>query len=473
MADNCGSYVNAEDLKAAKESINHIEHVATSKDADGNPALVVTDPIRGTNYTNKTLEGFFARLGFLPVDGSFQTGGTLNNRWDVLLNTADNSYYQWMGSLPKVVPAGSTPATSGGVSASAWVNQTDLTLRSQLAAASGIDLIGGMSSEARPGYGLKFGDTSGIPTINVRDATDQRILLSKDVTHPDDYSVLQINRTANYSGGTTGFVGSALRVQTDVSTPSSASTFEWAGLFILNNQVPATVSGSGPGAVPQQVALYGQANKNATSATWAGCFEINDNYYDGTVAKGQSVGIELTVRGVGADSSIMSRVGMHVAAHTPEGSTGAEWGAAYFATSDTTKNVRFRHGLRVEGLIGDSLIYNSAGTDQASAALIRDAGALTIGIDLSAATYGSGVAMRLKNSMRISFDGADTNQIYGSTSGIITKGKLNMQNSFAIPASGNTSTAATAGGVASLPATVAGFVNFYVDGVVKKIPFYN
>lgn len=136
MADSCGSYVSADDLKAAKQSIQHIEHVATSRDAGGTPALEVTDTIRGNNYTNKTLDGLFSDIGFKPVSGSFQAGGTLTNRWDVLLNTADNNYYQWMGTLPKVVPAGSTPASTGGIGPGAWINQTDLTLRSLLASPS-------------------------------------------------------------------------------------------------------------------------------------------------------------------------------------------------------------------------------------------------------------------------------------------------------------------------------------------------
>lgn len=77
MADSCGAYVSADDLKAAKESILHIEHVATSKDASGSPALVVTDPIRGVGYTNATLDGLFSDIGFKPVNGSFEDGEPL------------------------------------------------------------------------------------------------------------------------------------------------------------------------------------------------------------------------------------------------------------------------------------------------------------------------------------------------------------------------------------------------------------
>lgn len=136
MADSCAQYVSADDLKAAKESILHIEHVATSKDANGNPALVVTDPIRGVGYTNATLDGLFSDIGFKPVNGSFEDGGTLVNRWDVLLYETNGAFYQWVGAIPVgglVVPAGSSPFDSSNNLLPGWVDRSDLTLRSDLA----------------------------------------------------------------------------------------------------------------------------------------------------------------------------------------------------------------------------------------------------------------------------------------------------------------------------------------------------
>lgn len=145
MADPCAQYVSTDDLKAAKESIVHIEHVATSKDANGNPALVVTDPIRGVNYTNTTLDGLFSDIAFKPVNGSFEDGGTLVNRWDVLLYETNGSFYQWLGEIPVgglVVNAGSSPFNSSGALLPGWTDRTDLTLRQDLAEADGIKLTG-------------------------------------------------------------------------------------------------------------------------------------------------------------------------------------------------------------------------------------------------------------------------------------------------------------------------------------------
>lgn len=142
MADSCAQYVSTDDLKAAKESILHIEHVATSKDANGNPALAVTDPIRGVGYTNATLDGLFSDIGFKPVNGSFEGGGTLVNRWDVLLYETNGAFYQWMGVLPHTVPAGSSPFDSSGQLITGWVDQTDLMLRNDLALSTGAGLSG-------------------------------------------------------------------------------------------------------------------------------------------------------------------------------------------------------------------------------------------------------------------------------------------------------------------------------------------
>lgn len=65
-------------------------------------------------------------------DFTLSTGYTITDQRQCLLNLADNKYYQWFGTLPKVIPAGSTPATSGGIGPLLWVDRTDLMLRSDL-----------------------------------------------------------------------------------------------------------------------------------------------------------------------------------------------------------------------------------------------------------------------------------------------------------------------------------------------------
>lgn len=151
MADSCSQYVSTDDLKAAKQSILHIEHVAKSEDAAGNNVLTVTDTIRGENVTNLTLDGLTEEyltairdLGFHPV-GNFQGGATLDSVNDIIQDTSTGVWYRWdnTATLPKIVPAGSTPASTGGTGSGKWlaVDVNDV-LRRQLAEIDGATVIG-------------------------------------------------------------------------------------------------------------------------------------------------------------------------------------------------------------------------------------------------------------------------------------------------------------------------------------------
>lgn len=53
--------------------------------------------------------------------GTFTSGYTLTNIRQSLTYSVDGYEYSWSGAFPKVVPAGSTPATSGGIGTGAWV----------------------------------------------------------------------------------------------------------------------------------------------------------------------------------------------------------------------------------------------------------------------------------------------------------------------------------------------------------------
>ncbi|WP_247595579.1 hypothetical protein [Brenneria roseae] len=47
-------------------------------------------------------------------------GNPLRNPNEVLFSEGDGEYYRWDGSLPKIVPPGSTPESTGGVGNGAW-----------------------------------------------------------------------------------------------------------------------------------------------------------------------------------------------------------------------------------------------------------------------------------------------------------------------------------------------------------------
>lgn len=92
-----------------------------------------------------------AQYGWIPV-GTFQVGATLTLPNQILKDTASGEYYRWDGALPKVVPAGSTPDSTGGVGTGAWLSVGDSTLRSMLASSVGAAAIGSASGATAQDY---------------------------------------------------------------------------------------------------------------------------------------------------------------------------------------------------------------------------------------------------------------------------------------------------------------------------------
>ena len=82
--------------------------------------------------TRRVFQQILMDMGFQPLAGSFQTGATITARNQTLYDEVSHVFYAWGGALPKIVPAGSTPATSGGIGVGAWSDKTDLTLRMSL-----------------------------------------------------------------------------------------------------------------------------------------------------------------------------------------------------------------------------------------------------------------------------------------------------------------------------------------------------
>ena len=79
------------------------------------------------------------REEYITLPGSFSTGVTVNTKNELVIFT--DGKYRWDGELPKIAPAGSTPASTGGVGLGAWVSVGYASLRSELAGADGAQLI--------------------------------------------------------------------------------------------------------------------------------------------------------------------------------------------------------------------------------------------------------------------------------------------------------------------------------------------
>ena len=94
-----------------------------------------------------------SKFGYITLQGvSFTTGATVNIN-EILLNPADGMYYKWTGNFPaggKDVPPNSSPSSTGGVAAGAWVSVADQALRTELE--RGQYLTDGTSCYYVPGF---------------------------------------------------------------------------------------------------------------------------------------------------------------------------------------------------------------------------------------------------------------------------------------------------------------------------------
>lgn len=81
-----------------------------------------------------------ALMGYI-TKRSFEAGFTVTQWNEVLLWEAEGEYYRWDGLLPKVVPAGSTPESTGGVGRGKWFNVGDGSLRGDLNTTSGAGMV--------------------------------------------------------------------------------------------------------------------------------------------------------------------------------------------------------------------------------------------------------------------------------------------------------------------------------------------
>lgn len=154
----CGDVLSLEDLQTAKKHQVFEAEVITGKAggvAGGASIDYATNQVTG--QTQKTLPAVLRDAGFRPASFTFVTGGVLavgDSDMAVLWPSSaggDGQYYIWKGAYPKTIPANSTPATTGGVSASGWLPLGDITLRNDLAADSGAGLVGhkGMPNEQK------------------------------------------------------------------------------------------------------------------------------------------------------------------------------------------------------------------------------------------------------------------------------------------------------------------------------------
>ncbi|AXC39838.1 putative tail spike protein [Salmonella phage S106] len=186
MSSGCGDVLSLNDLQIAKKHQIFEAEVITGKQggvAGGADIDYATNQVTG--QTQKTLPAVLRDAGFSPASFNFTTGGTLgvNDADKAVLwpkeDGGDGNYYAWRGSLPKVIPAASTPLTTGGISDSAWVAFGDITFRAE--------------ADKKFKYSVKLSDFTTLQQL--ADAAVDSVLIDRDYTFTN-------GETVNFGGKT-------------------------------------------------------------------------------------------------------------------------------------------------------------------------------------------------------------------------------------------------------------------------------
>lgn len=209
-----------------------------------------------------------------------------------------------------------------------------------------------------------------------------------------DVQNILFKRSAAYAGGTPGFVNSALRVQTDV-TSASAAAYEWSFLSIMNNSATAG----------NNVAGYLQGNKlTGAGPTWAGVMEARDKSGNPNPTSGL-IGLEVDIFADGGDAN-SERVGIDIV-----GGVGISigptitYGLRIGPQNGSPTNCNFLNFIYVYGNFTRGLNIHGSGT---------------VGVDTSLGTL-TGASLRLASGQFISFDVNDTNRLTYDGTGIAYK----------------------------------------------------
>lgn len=96
--------------------------------ADGSAAAVAID-LAKTNVNVYEVQKRLAAEINVDLLFTFDTGGIVSDKNDGVLDRNTGITYIWAGALPKTVPANSTPASTGGISSTAWVSTAGKNLR--------------------------------------------------------------------------------------------------------------------------------------------------------------------------------------------------------------------------------------------------------------------------------------------------------------------------------------------------------
>lgn len=217
-----------------------------------------------------------------------------------------------------------------------------------------------ISKSGVPGLSLVPGYPGATDTeLNVQPAA-QVVISRQSVfgsgTSATDIDDVLFNRIADYTGGTSGFVNGAVRI--DDTVHAGITAYEWALTCVLDNFATSTDNN-------ENVCGYFQSKKESSGKTWALVAELRDLHADPVLT---SVADEHDLNLIGSDAHA-NRVGLDLFANSLDGNPAvAAWGIRLNTDGHTT----IGNGIRYNGSFGNGIDF-TGGTFSGAAIILGDA----------------------------------------------------------------------------------------------------
>ena len=209
-------------------------------------------------------------VGLNLVDGSFEEGAAVEELTDVVWHRATGKFYTWGGTFPKEIPEDSTPETTGGVGAGAWVDRSDVTVRGELLPKIKAASIGGLGDYSVDNQLFIFCGDSTTEQMGGNAYGFDKITANHRVTGGAFENVIG---TVNFGGS--GFKLSLFVNEAEKSLPVVSTSNLGVGKWDYYGHKPT-------GAVNLNTALAWRAGK-ADKVTWVICYGINDCILDASI----------------------------------------------------------------------------------------------------------------------------------------------------------------------------------------------
>lgn len=138
---NTGNALGSGAAKDIYDNAQNLDHAVNDQSSDNWVDRLGKSRKTWSGIEHEARDAMLA-FGYVTVD-SFEDGATITLPNQVLRYESTGEYYRWDGAIPengKVVPAGSTPETAGGIGSGLWLSVGDAVLRSQISDENGFSL---------------------------------------------------------------------------------------------------------------------------------------------------------------------------------------------------------------------------------------------------------------------------------------------------------------------------------------------